>query len=66
MPTKKDRKNLTTATPTGSELERQYVELMQFLAPNVPSIARRESMWSSMMPRVVPSVTTYGAYEEPI
>lgn len=50
-----------------SELEQQHQEIMQFNIPTYPSPPDwRESAWSSIVPRVVPSVATYGAYEKPI
>ena len=50
-----------------SPLAKQYVELFRFEAPEVPIFgARRDSIWASVIPRIVPSVATYGAYEQPI
>ena len=38
------------------------LETLQFQAP----FPRPGTLWAAMIPRVVPSIATYGAFEEPL
>lgn len=64
-----DNKRRESSPPTsaGNDLERSYLDLFQFEIPGVPALPLRpEPFWLSMVPRIVPSVTTSGAYEKPV
>jgi len=63
-----DRPTDQANTPTANSLARQYEELMRQAPPALimPALEHRNAIWASMIPRVVPSVATYGAYEKPL
>lgn len=48
-------------------LAQLYADLFQYKPVDVPRfVPRQQSQWAALIPQIVPSVTTFGAYEQPI
>ena len=63
-----DSPNALRDEPLSSDIERRRQELLMLETIQYQALVPRHlgTLWAAMIPRVVPSVATYGAFEKPL